>query len=91
MFSTCPKTNLKFSVSFILSSANAFNLDQSKRIVVWYRVKELRKIQRNDERARKDNTRQLFYSVVGKTNACNDSLTLPQTSPSFYVAAVLVF
>ena len=29
MFSTLPKTNLIFSVTFILSSANAFNLDQS--------------------------------------------------------------
>ena len=30
MFSTLHKTNFKFSVTFILSSANAFNLDQSK-------------------------------------------------------------
>ena len=30
MFSTLPKTNVNFSFTFILSSANAFNLDQSK-------------------------------------------------------------
>ena len=30
MFSTLPKTIFKFSVQFILLSANAFNLDQSK-------------------------------------------------------------
>ena len=30
MFSTLPKTNFNFSLPFILSSANAFNLDQSK-------------------------------------------------------------
>ena len=30
MFSTLPKTNFNFSVAFNLSSANAFNLDQSK-------------------------------------------------------------
>ena len=30
MFSTLLKTNLNFSVTFILSSTNAFNLDQSQ-------------------------------------------------------------
>ena len=30
MFSTLPETNFNFSVTFILLSANAFNLDQSK-------------------------------------------------------------
>ena len=30
MFSTLSKTNFKFSVTFILSPANAFNFDQSK-------------------------------------------------------------
>ena len=30
IFSTLPQTNFNFSVTFILSSANAFNLDQSK-------------------------------------------------------------
>ena len=30
MFSTIPKTNFNFSVTFVLSSANAFNLDKSK-------------------------------------------------------------
>ena len=30
MFSTLTITNFNFSVSFILSTANAFNLDQSK-------------------------------------------------------------
>ena len=30
MFSTLHKTNLKFSVTFILSSANALNLDKPK-------------------------------------------------------------
>ena len=30
MFSTLPMTNFNFSVTFILSSANAFNLDHSK-------------------------------------------------------------
>ena len=30
MFSTLLKTNFKFSVNFILSPANTFNLDQAK-------------------------------------------------------------
>ena len=30
MFSTFPKQNLNFSFTFVLLSANAFNLDQSK-------------------------------------------------------------
>ena len=30
MFSTLPKTNFNFSLTFILSSANALNLDQSQ-------------------------------------------------------------
>ena len=32
MFSTLPKSNFNFWVTFILSSANAFNLDQSKNL-----------------------------------------------------------
>ena len=32
MFSTCPNTNFNFSVTFILLSANAFNLKQSKNL-----------------------------------------------------------
>ena len=32
MFSTLPKTNFNFSAKFDLSSANAFNLDQSKNL-----------------------------------------------------------
>ena len=39
MFSTLPKTNFYFSVTFILLYANAFNLDQSKILF----GKELRK------------------------------------------------
>ena len=38
MFSTHPKTNFSFAVTFTLSSANAFNLDQSKN---WLFGKEL--------------------------------------------------
>ena len=34
MFSTLHKTNFKISVTFILSSAHAFNLDQSKILLV---------------------------------------------------------
>ena len=33
MFSTHPKTNYNFSITFILSSARAFKLDQSENIV----------------------------------------------------------
>ena len=33
MFSTLPRSNLNFSVTFILSSANAFSLDQSKNLL----------------------------------------------------------
>ena len=33
MFSTCPKSNFNFYVIFILSSANDFNLDQSKNLL----------------------------------------------------------
>ena len=32
MFSTRPKTNFKFSVTFIVLSATAFNFDQSKTL-----------------------------------------------------------
>ena len=32
MFSTLPNTNFKFPAKFNLSSANAFNLDQSKNL-----------------------------------------------------------
>ena len=32
MFPTLPKTNFNFSATFDLSSANAFNLDQSKNL-----------------------------------------------------------
>ena len=32
MFSTLPKTNFNFSVTFILSSASDFNLDRSKNL-----------------------------------------------------------
>ena len=34
MFSTLPKTNFNFAVTFILSSASAFNLDQTE--ILWY-------------------------------------------------------
>ena len=34
MFSTLPKTSLKFLFKFILPSANAINLDQSKNFVI---------------------------------------------------------
>ena len=33
MFSAFPKTNASFSFTFILSSADAFNLDQSKNLL----------------------------------------------------------
>ena len=39
MLLTLPKTNFSCSVTFVLLSANSFNLDQSKKFVVWYRVK----------------------------------------------------
>ena len=39
MFSTLSRTNLKFSVTFILSSANAFNLGPSKTCLVSYYVR----------------------------------------------------
>ena len=32
MFSTCSRINFNFSVTFILSSTNAFNLEQSKNL-----------------------------------------------------------
>ena len=34
MFSTLPNPNFNFSVSFILSPANAFNLDQSTILLI---------------------------------------------------------
>ena len=40
MFSALPKTKSSFSVTFILTSASAFNLDQSKNLL-FGRVKEL--------------------------------------------------
>ena len=41
VFSTLPKTNFKFSDTFIVSSANAFNLNQCK--ILWF-GKELNNI-----------------------------------------------
>ena len=47
VFSTLPKTSFNFSVTFILSSANSSNSDQSKifslgkendKILVWYKL-----------------------------------------------------
>ena len=38
MFSTLPKPNFYFSVTFILLSANAFNLDQSKNLLFGNKV-----------------------------------------------------
>ena len=32
MFSTCPETNFSFSVTIILSSANTFDLNQSRKL-----------------------------------------------------------
>ena len=40
MFSTLPKTHLKFSVSYILSSADAFQIGAVYNFVVWLRVKK---------------------------------------------------
>ena len=40
MFSTFPKTHLKFSVSYILSSADAFQIGAVYNFVVWLRVKK---------------------------------------------------
>ena len=42
MFSTLPKTNFNFSVAFNLSSANAFNLDQSKILLCGKELRENR-------------------------------------------------
>ena len=42
MFSNLPKTNLNFSVTFILSSANSLNLDQSKILSFGKKNKEIR-------------------------------------------------
>ena len=39
VFSTLPRTNFHFSVTFILSSANAFNLDQSKNLLFGKKLK----------------------------------------------------
>ena len=41
MFSTLPKTNFNFSVAFILSSAGALNLDQSKILSFGRELKDL--------------------------------------------------
>ena len=48
MFSTLHKTNFKFSVTFILSSANAFNLDKPKMLsygneLIWRSFQSFRK------------------------------------------------
>ena len=47
MFSTVPKTNFNFSVTFILLSANAFNLEESKILTFGKRVKhkQLKKLE----------------------------------------------
>ena len=47
MFSTCPKTNFNFSVTFILSSTNAFNLDQSKNLLFGKELREINAKEKN--------------------------------------------
>ena len=46
MFSFIPKSNFNFSVTVILSSANALNLDQSKNVLF---QKELKPLTNNSE------------------------------------------
>ena len=41
MFSILPKTGFNFSVTFILLSANAFNLDQSKDLLFGQELKQI--------------------------------------------------
>ena len=63
MFSTLPKTNFNFSVTSILSSANAFNLDLSEILTCG---KELRANKTwNQKRFSKTNR---FLSVLGNAN-----------------------
>ena len=59
MFSTCPNTNFNFSVTCILSSANAFNLNQSKKLSF---DKELRRFAGS-----KDQTRLNMHSDLQST------------------------
>ena len=49
MFSTLPKTNFNFSVTFILSSAIAFNLDQSKNLPFGKELKKSLQYHSNQE------------------------------------------
>ena len=47
MFSTLPKTNFNFSVAFNLSSANAFNLDQSKILLCGKELNDVKQHSQN--------------------------------------------
>ena len=55
MFSNLPKTNFDFSVTFILSSASAFNFDQSKNLLIDKELNmfELRGIKNQEKRGKK--------------------------------------
>ena len=76
MFSTLPKTNFTFSFGFILSSANAFNLDQSKILLFG---KELSHILSSTNTL-------LWYSPklsYGYKTCKSSALTLYHTIPTF--------
>ena len=63
MFFTLPKTTFNISVTFVLLSANAFNLDQSKILMFGKELMTLRKI--------------AFENIIGKgENAGNQHFLL---------------
>ena len=63
MFSTLAKTSFNFSNKFILSSANAFNLDQSK--ILSY-GEELIEKQHRESNSNKGNNSRKIYSTTSK-------------------------
>ena len=62
MFSTFPKPNFNFSFTFILLSANAFNLEQSKTLLFG---KELRDVQIQSICRRQININSKFETCFG--------------------------
>ena len=64
MFSTISETNFKFLVTFILSSRSSFNLDQSKNVAVWKRVKASLDLSSSDTLTSDQSTITLFGKAL---------------------------
>ena len=94
MFSTLLKTNFNFWVTFILLSANAFNLDQpkillfGKALTLDHTIHKLIKILK--KMLLKTGCKEDEMRVTNLSDK-SSHLTLSQTSPGFYMYAEKVF